>query len=159
MGERFALADRPLEEDLDSPSRRLGAEDPRSHDTRVIEDQQVARSEKGRQIAHPAVGDGAARPIEHEHPAGGPLRKRGLSDQLGGQVIGEVSAQHARMVMDQSDRLPGPSVTTAPPPFGPALRIMSTRRAAIGGCAGIVVATAIRRCRRSTSRVSFSPGS
>jgi hypothetical protein len=42
--------------------------------------------------------------IEHEQPTRRSLGERGLGDQVGGQVVGEVMALHARMVFQSPGR-------------------------------------------------------
>ena len=55
---------------------------PGAHHARVVQDQQVARSQKFAQLGELAVFDSLVAPVQHHHPGFVPMRERPLRDQL-----------------------------------------------------------------------------
>jgi hypothetical protein len=93
--------DDTLEEYLHATARRLRPHEPRCNDFRIVENEEIARAQEGREVAHGAVPrDGTIlRPLEHKQPTRRSLGERSLGDQFGRQLVGEVMALHARMVL------------------------------------------------------------
>lgn len=84
-----------------APALAPGSQPGRNHPARV-EHQHVAWLEHVGEIAEVSVGDGAALTVEHEQPAGSPLRQGVLSDGLARELVVEVGS--AEPVTHLADR-------------------------------------------------------
>jgi hypothetical protein len=84
----------PLDERLDGAAARLGAEQARLDDARVVDDEQVAFAQQPRQVAEDEVARPGAGAVEQAR--GAPLGGRMLRDQLGRQREVEVAEREAR---------------------------------------------------------------
>ena len=135
-------AQRALQEDLDAPAGWLGAEQPRGHHARVVEDQQVVRVAAA--AADRRSGDRRARRWRHPASAAGwPIaRQRRLGDQFRWQFVVEIGAAHrgAHGI-----------------PCAPASAWPSAARSSSGPPLGMVTSRFCALRSRCTRSVSFSP--
>jgi hypothetical protein len=98
--------DDTLQEYLHAAAGRLRPHEPRCNDLRVIENEEIARTQEAGEVAHGAVArvGTAIRPLEDKEPTRRSLGERSLGDQFGRQVVGKVMALHARMVLQTGAR-------------------------------------------------------
>ena len=89
---------RPLQKNLDSPAGGFGSDQSCRHDAGVVEHEQIAGPQEGRQILHQSVAESAGSSFEHQQAASRAFGERCLGNQLFGELVREVIASHARMV-------------------------------------------------------------
>jgi hypothetical protein len=106
----------PLDERLDGAAARLGAEQARLDDARVVDDEQVAFAQQPRQVAEDEVARPGAGAVEQAR--GAPLGGRMLRDQLGRQREIEVAERVAREEKEGIviDRWPAGKILPCPLP-------------------------------------------
>ena len=76
-----------------------GGVEPRGDDATVVEDEEIARSQKTREVTEKTVLVGTRFTVENKHPAGAANRRWGLGDQLFGKVEIEVGYEQIRSKM------------------------------------------------------------
>ncbi|MDB6105839.1 MAG: hypothetical protein JWO52_5838, partial [Gammaproteobacteria bacterium] len=98
--------DDTLQEYLHATAGRLRPHEPRCNHFRIVENEEIARTQEAGEVAHGAVARNwrTIRPVENKQPTRRSLGERSLGDQFGRQEVGEVMALHARMVFQSPSR-------------------------------------------------------
>ncbi len=87
-------ADHTLEQDLDAAPGLLAAVQPRRDHARVVDDQQVPRTQQAWELDESAVGQRPGAPVQVQQPAVAAPRDRVPRDQVVGKFVVEVAAAH-----------------------------------------------------------------
>ena len=94
--QRFVLPDDALDEYLDLAASVLATEQARLDHARVVENQQVTRSDQARKLGKAPVVDRTAGAVQMQEPARAPLGQRALRDQFFRKRVVELRGFHPR---------------------------------------------------------------
>jgi len=93
---RLVVRQQALDQDFHAPACGLVAEQPRRNHPGVVEDQQIARLQQGRQVAHLQIRQRGIARRHQQQPTGRAFRQRRLRNQRFGQVVMEIGLLQGR---------------------------------------------------------------